>query len=62
MEISSKPSSAAEKAAVTEKAEPTEKAAVSTKVPRNPNMAKLKAGFLFQEVGRRLDAHIQKYP
>ncbi|KAI3990675.1 hypothetical protein MKX01_022975 [Papaver californicum] len=41
---------------------PTEKAAYTTKVPRNGNMAKLQAGYLFPEINRRKLAHLQKYP
>ncbi|KAK3151360.1 hypothetical protein QOZ80_3AG0244910 [Eleusine coracana subsp. coracana] len=33
-----------------------------TKVPRNANMAKLQAGYLFPEIARRRAAHLLKYP
>ncbi|KAK1296117.1 hypothetical protein QJS10_CPB15g01592 [Acorus calamus] len=33
-----------------------------TKVPRNSNMAKLQAGYLFPEIARRRSAHLLKYP
>ncbi|EEF40252.1 Transaminase mtnE, putative [Ricinus communis] len=33
-----------------------------TKVSRNVNMAKLQAGYLFPEIARRRNAHLQKYP
>ncbi|XP_021300274.1 LL-diaminopimelate aminotransferase, chloroplastic isoform X2 [Herrania umbratica] len=33
-----------------------------TKVPRNSNIAKLQAGYLFPEVARRRAAHLLKYP
>ncbi|CAK9167886.1 unnamed protein product [Ilex paraguariensis] len=36
--------------------------AYKTKVSRNANMAKLQAGYLFPEVGRRREAHKLKYP
>ncbi|ONK59823.1 uncharacterized protein A4U43_C08F11180 [Asparagus officinalis] len=34
----------------------------TTKVPRNANMAKLQAGYLFPEIARRRSAHMLKYP
>uniref|UniRef100_A0A0C9RGE7 TSA: Wollemia nobilis Ref_Wollemi_Transcript_28348_1858 transcribed RNA sequence n=1 Tax=Wollemia nobilis TaxID=56998 RepID=A0A0C9RGE7_9CONI len=43
-------------------AEPMEKTVYTTKVPRNANIAKLQAGYLFPEIGRRRSAHIQKHP
>ncbi|KAH7421320.1 hypothetical protein KP509_13G050800 [Ceratopteris richardii] len=43
-------------------AQPVEKVAATTKVPRNANMAKLQAGYLFPEIARRRNAHIQKNP
>ncbi|XP_022986498.1 LL-diaminopimelate aminotransferase, chloroplastic-like [Cucurbita maxima] len=36
--------------------------AYKTSVPRNANMAKLQAGYLFPEIARRRNAHLQKYP
>ncbi|KAL9229566.1 hypothetical protein vseg_005019 [Gypsophila vaccaria] len=36
--------------------------AVTTKVSRNANMAKLQAGYLFPEIARRKGVHLQKYP
>ncbi|KAL2607789.1 hypothetical protein R1flu_026362 [Riccia fluitans] len=34
----------------------------ATQVKRNPNFAKLQAGYLFPEIGRRRAAHIAKHP
>ncbi|KAJ7567024.1 hypothetical protein O6H91_02G128800 [Diphasiastrum complanatum] len=34
----------------------------TTKVQRNANLAKLQGGYLFPEIARRRNAHIQKYP
>lgn len=42
--------------------EPLQKTVKRTKVQRNANMAKLQAGYLFPEIGRRRTAHMQKYP
>ncbi|XP_065870967.1 LL-diaminopimelate aminotransferase, chloroplastic isoform X1 [Euphorbia lathyris] len=39
-----------------------EKTTYKTSVSRNANMAKLQAGYLFPEIGRRRNAHLQKYP
>ncbi|OAY45313.1 LL-diaminopimelate aminotransferase, chloroplastic isoform X2 [Manihot esculenta] len=39
-----------------------EKITYKTKVSRNANMAKLQAGYLFPEIARRRNAHLQKYP
>ncbi|BBN18428.1 LL-diaminopimelate aminotransferase [Marchantia polymorpha subsp. ruderalis] len=39
-----------------------EKTSYATKVTRNANFAKLQAGYLFPEIGRRRAAHIAKYP
>uniref|UniRef100_A0A2P2LC79 Aminotransferase class I/classII domain-containing protein n=1 Tax=Rhizophora mucronata TaxID=61149 RepID=A0A2P2LC79_RHIMU len=39
-----------------------QKTAYTTKVSRNGNMAKLQAGYLFPEIARRRNAHLQKYP
>jgi len=39
-----------------------EKTVYTTKVLRNGNIAKLQAGYLFPEIGRRRSAHMQKYP
>ncbi|KAJ8768969.1 hypothetical protein K2173_023964 [Erythroxylum novogranatense] len=39
-----------------------EKTVFKTKVSRNVNIAKLQAGYLFPEVARRRNAHLQKYP
>ncbi|CAN1302727.1 LL-diaminopimelate aminotransferase, chloroplastic [Linum perenne] len=36
--------------------------AYKTNVPRNANMGKLQAGYLFPEVARRRNAHKEKYP
>jgi len=36
--------------------------AYKTSVPRNANMAKLQAGYLFLEIARRRAAHLLKYP
>ncbi|KAK1306581.1 hypothetical protein QJS10_CPA10g01825 [Acorus calamus] len=41
---------------------PSETIAYKTKVPRNSNMAKLQAGYLFPEIARRRSAHLLKYP
>lgn len=41
---------------------PPEQTAHKTKVSRNGNLAKLQAGYLFPEIGRRRTAHMQKYP
>eukprot|EP01018_Ginkgo_biloba_P031029 Gb_40794 [translate_table: standard] len=43
-------------------AETKEKTVYTTKVPRNSNIAKLQAGYLFPEIARRRSAHMQKYP
>ncbi|KAH9288495.1 hypothetical protein KI387_032612, partial [Taxus chinensis] len=43
-------------------AEPVEKSVYTTMVPRNANIAKLQAGYLFPEIARRRSAHMQKYP
>ncbi|XP_031476793.1 probable LL-diaminopimelate aminotransferase, chloroplastic [Nymphaea colorata] len=47
-------------------AELVEKSSVSTayktSVTRNPNMAKLQAGYLFPEIARRRSAHMAKHP
>lgn len=43
-------------------AEPMEKTVYTTKVQRNGNIAKLQAGYLFPEIGRRRSTHMQKYP
>eukprot|EP00897_Mesotaenium_endlicherianum_P004795 jgi/Mesen1/4343/ME000022S03628 len=43
-------------------AEPIEKTAYTTAVQRNVNIAKLQAGYLFPEIGRRRTAHLQKNP
>lgn len=40
----------------------TEKTVYTTKVPRNANIAKLNAGYLFPEINRRRSAHMLKYP
>ncbi|KAJ6814812.1 putative LL-diaminopimelate aminotransferase, chloroplastic [Iris pallida] len=40
----------------------TEKTVYTTKVPRNANIAKLNAGYLFPEISRRRSAHMLKYP
>lgn len=37
-------------------------AAYKTQVSRNENLAKLQAGYLFPEIGRRRAAHLLKYP
>ncbi|KAG8645742.1 LL-diaminopimelate aminotransferase, chloroplastic isoform X1 [Manihot esculenta] len=39
-----------------------EKITYKTKVSRNANMAKLQAGYLFPEIARRRNAHLEKYP
>lgn len=39
-----------------------EQTVVSTKVQRNSNLAKLQAGYLFPEIARRRNVHMQKYP
>ncbi|XP_021836504.2 probable LL-diaminopimelate aminotransferase, chloroplastic [Spinacia oleracea] len=41
---------------------PAQQTAYTSKVSRNPNMAKLEAGYLFPEIGRRRNAHMLKYP
>ncbi|XP_076941992.1 LL-diaminopimelate aminotransferase, chloroplastic-like [Bidens hawaiensis] len=41
---------------------PAEQTAYKTKVTRNGNIAKLQAGYLFPEIGRRKAAHMLKYP
>ncbi|KAH0468488.1 hypothetical protein IEQ34_003521 [Dendrobium chrysotoxum] len=41
---------------------PAETTAYTTKVQRNANMEKLRAGYLFPEIARRRAAHISKYP
>lgn len=41
---------------------PAETKAYTTKVYRNANMEKLRAGYLFPEIARRRAAHITKYP
>ncbi|XP_028550745.1 probable LL-diaminopimelate aminotransferase, chloroplastic [Dendrobium catenatum] len=41
---------------------PTETTVYTTKVQRNANMEKLRAGYLFPEIARRRAAHISKYP
>lgn len=43
-------------------AEPAEKLSYTTSVNRNANIAKLQAGYLFPEIARRRNAHIQKHP
>ncbi|KAK1431245.1 hypothetical protein QVD17_14564 [Tagetes erecta] len=43
-------------------ASPAEQTAYKTKVSRNGNIAKLQAGYLFPEIGRRKAAHMLKYP
>ncbi|XP_021768636.1 LL-diaminopimelate aminotransferase, chloroplastic-like isoform X1 [Chenopodium quinoa] len=40
----------------------TPQTAYTSKVSRNPNIAKLQAGYLFPEVARRRAAHLAKYP
>ncbi|CDP01154.1 unnamed protein product [Coffea canephora] len=40
----------------------SEKTAYKTQVSRNENLAKLQAGYLFPEIGRRRAAHLLKYP
>ncbi|CAD6247876.1 unnamed protein product [Miscanthus lutarioriparius] len=41
---------------------PTVDTSYKTNVPRNANMAKLQAGYLFPEIARRRAAHLLKYP
>ncbi|KAI0524836.1 hypothetical protein KFK09_004225 [Dendrobium nobile] len=41
---------------------PAETTVYTTKVQRNANMEKLRAGYLFPEIARRRAAHISKYP
>ncbi|KVI01873.1 hypothetical protein Ccrd_019845 [Cynara cardunculus var. scolymus] len=41
---------------------PTEQTAYKTQVSRNGNIAKLQAGYLFPEIGRRKAAHMLKHP
>ncbi|KAM7251057.1 hypothetical protein ACFE04_022940 [Oxalis oulophora] len=41
---------------------PQEKIAFKTNVPRNANISKLQAGYLFPEIARRRAAHMLKYP
>lgn len=43
-------------------AEPAEKISYTTSVSRNANIAKLQAGYLFPEIARRRNAHIQRHP
>ncbi|KAL3675452.1 hypothetical protein R1sor_025400 [Riccia sorocarpa] len=42
--------------------ETKERQCYATQVKRNPNFAKLQAGYLFPEIGRRRAAHCAKYP
>nr|AVU05114.1 L-lysine aminotransferase [Huperzia serrata] len=42
--------------------ESLEKTTHTTNVQRNANLAKLQGGYLFPEIARRRNAHIQKYP
>ncbi|ONH92111.1 hypothetical protein PRUPE_8G156100 [Prunus persica] len=39
-----------------------EKTAYKTQVARNANMAKFQAAYIFPEIARKRDAHLQKYP
>ncbi|KAF3670804.1 LL-diaminopimelate aminotransferase, chloroplastic [Capsicum annuum] len=41
---------------------PTEKTSYKTQVSRDENLAKLQAGYLFPEIGRRRSAHMLKHP
>uniref|UniRef100_A0A0E0CZB3 Aminotransferase class I/classII large domain-containing protein n=1 Tax=Oryza meridionalis TaxID=40149 RepID=A0A0E0CZB3_9ORYZ len=41
---------------------PATETSFKTKVPRNANMAKLQAGYLFPEIARRRAAHLLKFP
>ncbi|KAI3702298.1 hypothetical protein L6452_28031 [Arctium lappa] len=41
---------------------PTDQTAYKTQVSRNENIAKLQAGYLFPEIGRRKAAHMLKHP
>jgi len=41
---------------------PAADTAYKTSVPRNANMTKLQAGYLFPEIARRRAAHLLKYP
>eukprot|EP00252_Welwitschia_mirabilis_P017425 TRINITY_DN38638_c0_g1_i1.p1 TRINITY_DN38638_c0_g1~~TRINITY_DN38638_c0_g1_i1.p1 ORF type:complete len:469 (-),score=98.16 TRINITY_DN38638_c0_g1_i1:244-1650(-) len=42
--------------------QPIEETVYTTKVPRNGNLSKLQAGYLFPEIARRRVAHMQKHP
>ncbi|MCO5583722.1 hypothetical protein L7F22_037636 [Adiantum nelumboides] len=56
--LSTKPSGAALAFSATS----ADRESSSNQVPRNPNMAKLQAGYLFPEIARRRSAHSLKYP